>query len=133
MNRVLGAIHILIAAAVGVYFMMFPLIADSAGHSVWTVLEWAMALTVVSSVFFAFAWMRGLDEDASTKEFITYKILFFGAALLVLWYFPAWFAELGGSGRSEAMEALSASFWLLVDPLFVLTVGPVGYRLWARG
>ena len=133
MNRILGAIHILIAAAVGAYYMMFPLMGDRAGHSVWIVLEWAMALATVMSAYFAYTWMRGLGEDASTKEFATHRILFIGAALLVLWYFPAWFAELGGSGRSETMEALSGSFWLLVDPLFVLTVGCVGFRLWAKG
>ncbi len=133
MNRILGAIHILIAATVGVYYMIYPLMGASADHTVWTALNWPMAVAVVLSLYFAFTWMRGLGEDASTKEFITHKILFLGAALLLLWYFPAWFAEMGGNGGSEAMEALTESFWLLVDPLFVLTVGCVGFRLWEKG
>ena len=133
MNRILGAFHILLAAAVGVYYMIYPLMGASADHAVWSVLNWAMAVAVVLSLYFAYTWMRGLGDDASTNEFITHKILFLGAALLLFWYFPAWFAELGGNGGSETMEALSESFWLLVDPLFVLTVGCVGFRLWEKG
>ena len=132
MNKVLGLIHMLIAACVGAYYLVWPLLGDSASHEVWNVLNWAMAVAVLLSLYFAYGWMRGLGDDASTKEFIANKILFLGAVLLLLWYFPAWFTELAGSGRTEIEYALGESFWLLVDPLFVMVSGCVGFRLWSQ-
>ena len=130
MNRLLGAFLILAAAVVGIFFMAYPFVGED-GHEVWAILNWGMAVAVLLSVYFAYTWLRGLGDDASTKEFITHKILFLGAALLVLWYFPAWFTELVyySHGASDLERALSEGFWLLVDPLFVLVVGCVGLRL----
>ena len=92
-----------------------------------------MAVAVILSLYYSFTWMRGLGDDASTKEFITHKILFLGAALLALWFFPAWFSEFGAGSASDIEGALVEFFWLFVDPLFVLTVGCVGFRLWGKG
>ena len=135
MNRFLGAIHILLAAAVAVLFVIHPFLGEAA-DGVWFVLSWGKAAAVILTFYFAYTWKQGLGDDASTKDFITYKVLFLAAVVLLLWFFAAWFTEFviaDSGGVSEIERALATRSWGLIDPLFVLTAGCVGFRLWEKG
>ncbi len=132
MNKALGGIHILIAAVVALYYLFGIFLGDGMDHSLWPVLNWFMAVATILSFYFAYTWKKGLGEDASTKDFISAKILYLGAALLVLWFFPSWFSEMVGNGNDAAM-AIGEHFWSFVDPLFILVVCCVGCKLWNEG
>ena len=131
MNRLLGALHLVLAALVALYFMFGRLLPDPWDHQFWEYLNWGMGLACVLSMYFACRWKHALADDASTKDFITAKVLFGGAAILLMWFTQNVIIE--WTTTDAASQSLAEHFWMFIDPLFVLVAGCVGYRLWGEG
>ena len=126
-RRVLGAYAILLAIAVGLHFIVTPLYDDgSTGFPVWNVFNWFMAVGVLLALIAGL--IRKLRpggagaEGSDLKRYAETNAVFYASVILVLWFFWRWF--------SDTMGRESSLSWAFINPLFVVTVGAVGFRLW---
>ena len=123
--RIVAAYQMLMAAAVGVHFIITPLYHPGGDEpfTAWLVLNWFMAVSVVIVLLGSFARKRRMDaEEADTRTSLETNIVFYAALGLFLWFFWNWFGALTDQGNG--------TLWAFIDPLFVLVVGPAGLRIW---
>ena len=123
--RIVAAYQMLMAAAVGVHFIITPLYHPGGDEpfTAWLVLNWFMAVSVVIVLLGSFARKRRMDaEEADTRTSLEVNIVFYAALGLFLWFFWNWFGALTDQGNG--------TLWAFIDPLFVLVVGPAGLRIW---
>lgn len=123
--RIVAAYQLLMAVAVGVHFIITPLYHPGGDEpfTVWLVMNWFMAVSVVLALLGSFARKRRMDaEETDTRTSLETNIVFYAALGLFLWFFWNWFGALTDQGNG--------TLWAFIDPLFVLVVGPAGLRIW---
>ena len=123
--RIVAAYQMLLAVAVAVNFIITPLYHPGGDEpfTVWEVLNWFMAVSVVIVLLGSFARKRAMDAgEADTRTSLEVNIVFYAALGLFLWYFWNWFGVFSDQD--------SGTLWAFIDPLFVLVVGPSGLRIW---
>ena len=133
--RLLSAFLLLMAAAVGVHYVITVLYDDgSTGFPVWSIFNWPMAAGVVIA-FAASAchWRRqgnaGADiENGSrgVKAWLQANMRFYASLILLLWFMHAWFDDLFADDPS-------GSLWRYVNVLFVAVALSAGLQLWRDG
>lgn len=123
--RIVAAYQMLVAVAVGVNFIITPLYHPGGDEpfTVWEILNWFMAVSVVIVLLGSFARKRNMDAgEANTRTSLEVNVVFYAALGLFLWYFWNWFGVFSDQD--------SGTLWAFIDPLFVLVVGPAGLRVW---
>jgi hypothetical protein len=130
--RQLLAVYLwLVAIAVAFQFMVSPLYPESVpGTDVWRVLDWFMMVAVVIAVLANFIRKRTADrgdETGVTREYLEANVMFYGTALLTLWFFYNWFDFLMvGTGQTDP----NWNLWNIIDALLPLITGVTGCYVW---
>lgn len=135
LKRVLAVIHIVLAIAVGLNWIATPLYHDgSDSYPVWEFLNYFMAVTVLVALIVNFLSKRALDREKSdgslNKPYFEANLAFYASIVLALWYYWNFFGSLFPETESAAVGLIHLEMWTLINPLFVLTTGVTGFRLW---
>ena len=126
--RIVAAYQMLVAVAVGVNFIITPLYHPGGDEpfTVWEILNWFMAVSVVIVLLGSFARKRNMDAgEANTRTSLEVNVVFYAALGLFLWYFWNWFGVFSDQD--------SGTLWAFIDPLFVLVTGATGLHVWRFG
>ena len=132
LHRMIGAYLALVAVAVAVQFMVFPLYAyDSDGEvvasalDVWHVLDWFMAAGLVLLVVATCREKRrhGGEDSSDVRPWLRSNFMFYGAVLLALAFVPNWFEAAWGSNENWTI-------WHLLDTVLPVMFATEGIRLW---
>ena len=122
LRRALGAYCILLAAVVGLHFMLVTLYDDgSGGYPAWGVINWFSAAAILIALGAGLAWKRGAGA-AETRRRLDANALFYAALTLAVLFFWNWAA------RSASSDDFTV--WAAVDALIVAVAGAAGFRLW---
>ena len=127
LTRLLALYCLGMAALVGVYFVLSPVVNPGATEfPIWEVLNYFMAVAIFISLVASF--VHKLEHErgggpSDTVEYIRLTGAFYGAVLLTLWFFWRWFIQLQGDDGSELS-------WTLIDPAFAIVVGAIGRHIW---
>lgn len=135
LKRVLAVIHIVLAIAVGLNWIATPLYHDgSDSYPVWEFLNYFMAATVLVALIVNFLSKRALDREKSdgslNRPYFEANLAFYASIVLALWYYWNFFGSLFPETESAAVGLIHLEMWTLINPLFVLTTGVTGFRLW---
>ena len=124
--RVLATYQIVMAAAVGIHFIITTLYHPGGDEpfTAWQVMNWFMAVSVIIALGLSFVRKRRLESDPNWRDYLETNLTFYGSLLLALWFFWNWFGVFSGQD--------SGTFWAFVNPLFVIVVGSLGFRMWGR-
>lgn len=131
-HRLISVYLALVAVAVAVQFVVFPLYAyDSDGEvmasalDVWHVLDWFMAAGLVLMVVTTYREKRRHDGEGSSDvvAWLRSSFMFYGAVLLALAFVPNWFEAAWGYSDNWTI-------WHLVDTVLPVMFAVEGHRLW---
>ena len=93
-----------------------------------------MAAAVLISLAVWYNSKIDLDQNRSdntvSRRYLEVNAGLFAASLMGLWFFWNWFALM--VARSTPQEETHQIMWAVIDPLFVLIVGPTGLHLCSR-
>lgn len=132
LHRLISVYLALVAVAVGVQFVVFPLYAyDSDGEAmasaldVWHVLGWFMAVALVLMLVTTCREKCRLagDTSADLRPWLRSNVLFYATVLLALAYVPSWF-ESAWNGNNNW------TIWHLIDTVLPVLFAAEAYRLW---
>lgn len=139
-RRIIGAVLILLAALVAVYFVATEYDVVSSSFALarlsWSVLNYLMAIGIVLGL--VFAWIRkraveakGLSNDV-TRPYLEANVLFYAFMFAALLFFWNWFDRLaGGDVFQDSVTRRIA--WIMLDAVFPLITGAMGMYLWRGG
>jgi len=131
-NRLIGAYLGLVALAVGIQFVAFPLYGyDAAGDrrssalGVWDLLDWFMAVGLVLMLVTTARRKRRLDGENSTnmRQWLASRVMFYGTIMLTLAFLPNWFEAAWGQNDNWTI-------WHLIDTVLPVLFAVEGHRLW---
>jgi len=131
-NRLISAYLVLVAVAVAVQFVVFPLYAyDSDGDvmgsalDVWHALGWFMAAGLVLMLVTTCRekCSYGGDTSGDLRPWLRSNVMFYGTVLLALAYVPAWF-------ESSWVGNNNWTIWHLIDTVLPVMFAVEGHRLW---
>ncbi|MCY4633747.1 MAG: hypothetical protein OXG04_04430 [Acidobacteria bacterium] len=125
-RRCFGLFHVAIAAAVAVQALASETYDAELSSAVWLVLNWLMAVAVVTAGAFSYMRWRGRDSSAA-GNWISPRALLTACAVLLVLYFEQWSSEFG-IGTAE-LSSFRRSMWLFIDTLFVLVNATAGVLL----
>ena len=140
LKRVVGGYLLLMAAVVGIFSVVEPLIHDSTEAAlyspVWHYINWFTGLAVLLGIGFAYARKRENGSPAAdgavTWGALSANVLFFGFVGVGLMYFWNWFYTLNDAytvlGGAEPGLA-----WKATDVAFPLVSGALGAALLRDG
>lgn len=131
-NRLIGVYLGLVALAVGIQFVAFPLYGyDSAGDrsssalAVWDLLDWFMAVGLVLMLVTTTRRKRRHDAESSTsmRQWLASRVMFYGTIMLALAFLPNWFEAAWGHTDNWTI-------WHLIDTVLPVLFAVEGHRLW---
>ena len=131
-HRLISLYLALVAVAVAVQFVVYPLYAyDSRGEvvdsalDVWHVLDWFMAAGLVLLVTTTCREKRRHDAEGSSgvRPWLRSNFMFYGAVLLVLAFVPNWFEAAWGHNDNWTI-------WHLIDTVLPVMFAAEAHRLW---
>ena len=125
-RRGFGFFHVGIVAAVAVQALASETYDAELSGTVWLILNWLMAVAVITAVVFSYMRWRGADESAAA-DWISPRVLLIACAVLLVLYFEQWSSEFG-IGTAE-LSSFRRTMWLFIDTLFVVVNATVGMRL----
>ena len=125
-NRLIGLYLVVVGAAVALQFILYPLYGNStdAGITIWLTLDWFMALGLLLALYTTNRRRqadKGGDDACSSSA-----VMFYGAAILALAFFPNWFGE---AFTQHANEAAAWTIWHLIDSVLPVLFLAEGRRL----
>ncbi len=132
LKKPLSVILGLIAAAVLFHFVFTPFYEGSVdAGSIWTVLNWFMALGVVIALAVTYIDRRGAGAGHGANAYICANVAFYAAGVLAVLFFWNWFDSLtiGEEGQSQTRRV----FWPVIDVWFIMLMGSVRARLGKEG
>ena len=131
-NRLIGAYLGLVAVAVAIQFVAFPLYGyDSGGErssgalGVWQVLDWLMVIGLVLMLVTTAQRKRHHDGEDSTnmRPWLASRVMFYGTIMLALAFLPNWFEAAWGHNDNWTI-------WHLIDTVLPVMFAAEGHRLW---
>ncbi len=133
------AVYLLgLALIVAVFFMItafVPALFNSPGYSIWKILNWFMAASMVIIVVESILREMAISKtgDRSGHDRLEANLALAAGVLLTMWYFWNWFYSLNPAGEpGDLALEIHLWFWAFIDPLFVIMSGYVGIHLWRR-
>ena len=124
-KRCFGLFHVAMAAAVATQALTSESYDAELSNTVWLVLNWLMAVAVITAL--VFSYQRWRSADAAASAWISSRVLLIACALLMMLYFEHWSSEFGVG--ADGLSLFRRSMWLFIDTLFVLVNVTVGKRL----
>lgn len=132
LRRLMSAYLLLVAVAVAVQFMVFPLYAyDSGGETmdsalnVWHVIDVLMAAGLALMVLTTWREKRRYEGDSSAdlRPWLRSNVMFYGTVLLALAFVPNWF-EFAWGWNSKPIV------WHVIDTVLPVMFAVEARRLW---
>ena len=131
-DKLISIYLVLVAIAVAVQFVVFPLYAYgvdgevmASALDVWHVLDWFMAVGLVLVVVTTYGEKRRRDGDESPdlRPWLRSRFMFYGTVLLALAFVPNWFAAVWGSNDNSTI-------WHLINTVLPVVFVAEAHRLW---
>ena len=130
-TRAVGALLLLTAAIVGIYFVVDQL---EVLPFIWAELNYLMALSIVLGVIFAYMRKRSLEASGLdriiTRRYLEANILFYGFLLIAMLFFWNWFDILIDVDPQDTDHHIA---WIIVDTVGPLLWGALGIFLLRGG
>ena len=134
----LAAIYMMVVAAVvGVFFVVNPLLNESIDvSSVWYVLDVLMLIGLVAALIVNSArkWTEG-GRDPNlpvTRRYVEINTAFYLTVGVTILFLHNWFSFLAFGEDSLDGNHQAWVIWAVVDVLLPVTLGLTGYRLWRQ-
>ncbi len=130
-RRVVGAVLLITAILVGIYFVVdqleiLPLL--------WPPLNYLMALSAILGVIFAYLRKRALEsaglDRIVTRRYLETNILFYGFLAITMLFFWNWFDLLFDPDPQDTDHHV---FWIIVNTAGPLLWGALGMHLLRGG
>ena len=134
--RKIGAAYlVLVAVAVGVFFIINPFLVDSFDvMDIWYPLDVLMAigLAVALVVNFASTLQEGRPDDDGqvTRRYLAVNLAFYLTAAVAILFFHNWFSLLAQGADSLDGNHQAWVIWAFVDVALPLVLAATGIRLW---
>ena len=130
-RRVVGAILLITAVIVGIYFVVDQL---EILPFLWPPLNYLMALSAVLGVIFAYLRKRSLEsaglDRIVTRRYLEANILFYGFIAIAMLFFWNWFDLLVDTDSQDTDRHI---VWIIVDTVGPLLWGALGMYLLRGG
>lgn len=131
LHRLISAYLLLVAVAVAVHFVVFPLYAyDSDGETigsalnVWHVLDVFMAAGLAMMMLTTWREKRRHEGDSSDlRPWLRSNVMFYGTVLVALAFVPNWFEYAWGWNSKPIV-------WHVIDTALPVMFAVEGHRLW---
>ena len=131
LNRLVGALLLLTAAIVGIYFVVDQL---EVLPLLWGELDYLMALALVLGVIFAYLRKRSLEsaglDRTVTRRYFEANLLFYGFVAMAMLFFWNWFDLLVDADPQDTDHNIG---WIIVDTVAPLLWGALGIFLLRGG
>ena len=131
LNRLVGALLLLTAAIVGIYFVVDQL---EVLPFLWGELDYLMALALVLGVIFAYLRKRSLEsaglDRIVTRRYFEANLLFYGFVAMAMLFFWNWFDLLVDADPQGTDHNI---VWIIVDTVAPLLWGALGIFLLRGG
>ena len=131
LNRLVGALLLLTAAIVGIYFVIDQL---EVLPFLWGELDYLMALALVLGVIFAYLRKRSLEsvglDRIVTRRYFEANLLFYGFVAMAMLFFWNWFDLLVDADPQDTDHNI---VWIIVDTVAPLLWGALGIFLLRGG
>ena len=131
LNRLVGALLLLTAALVGIYFVVDQL---EVLPFLWPQLDYLMALALVLGVIFAYLRKRSLEsaglDRIVTRRYFEANLLFYGFVAMAMLFFWNWFDLLVDADPQDTDHNI---VWIIVDTVAPLLWGALGIFLLRGG
>ena len=131
LNRLVGALLLLTAAIVGIYFVVDQL---EVLPLLWGELDYLMALALVLGVIFAYLRKRSLEsvglDRIVTRRYFEANLLFYGFVAMAMLFFWNWFDLLVDADPQGTDHNI---VWIIVDTVAPLLWGALGIFLLRGG
>ena len=131
LNRLVGALLLLTAAIVGIYFVVNQL---EVLPFLWGELDYLMALALVLGVIFAYLRKRSLEsaglDRIVTRRYFEANLLFYGFVAMAMLFFWNWFDLLVDADPQDTDHKI---VWIIVDTVAPLLWGALGIFLLRGG
>ena len=131
LRRVVGALLLITAAIVGIYFVASQL---EILPSLWAELNYLMTLSVALGVIFAYLRKRSLEaaglDRIVTRRYLEANILFYGFLLIAMLFFWNWFDLLIDDDPQDIHRSI---VWIIVNTVGSLLWGALGMFLLRGG
>ena len=131
LNRLVGALLLLTAAIVGIYFVVDQL---EVLPFLWGELDYLMALALVLGLIFASMRKRSLEsaglDRIVTRRYFEANLLFYGFLLITMLFFWNWFDLLVDADPQDTDHNI---VWIIVDTVAPLLWGALGIFLLRGG
>ena len=124
-KRCFGLFHVAMAAAVAAQTLASESYDAELSSTVWLILNWLMAVAVVTAVGFSYTRWRG--AASAVGVWVSPRAFLIASGMLLVLYFEQWSSEFGIG--TEGLSSLRRSMWLDIDTLFVLVNATLGMRL----
>ena len=133
LQKIVGAILLIVGVAVAIHTVVEPLYHVSSGKQeyspLWSILDPLMALAIALGLIFGYIRKKGVDGgDAITREYLAANIQFYGLLFVGIMFFWNWF-----NLNSPAFTAIGADtqslVWILIDAILPLLLGATGISL----
>ena len=131
LNRLVGALLLLTAAIVGIYFVVDQL---EVLPLLWGELDYLMALALVLGLIFAYLRKRSLEsaglDRIVTRRYFEANLLFYGFVAMAMLFFWNWFDLLVDADPQDTDHNI---VWIIVDTVAPLLWGALGIFLLRGG
>ena len=131
LNRLVGALLLLTAAIVGIYFVVDQL---EVLPFIWAELNYLMALSIALGVIFAYLRKRSLEsaglDRIVTRRYFESNLLFYGFVAMAMLFFWNWFDLLVDADPQDTDHNI---VWIIVDTVAPLLWGALGIFLLRGG
>ena len=128
-KRVVGVVHILAAAVVGLQQMFAATYEGSA--DVWQVLNYVMFAAIALALVFNFIRKRANDASGDTglsREYLESNVMFYLTSAIAILFVYNWVGELVRGG-DENGGTLAGIVWTVVNVVFVIISAATGAHL----
>ena len=126
-RRVVGAVLLLTAASVGIYFVAGQL---EVLPPLWTPINYLMAVSAALGVIFSYLRKRALEaaglDRIVTRRYLEANILFYGFLFIAMLFFWNWFDSLFDADPQDIDHHI---VWIIVDTVGPLLWGALGMFL----
>ena len=123
-----GYIHIILGLAVALQFLASEIYDDDAVIQVWDVLNYFMAVGVISAL--VFSYLRSREADRSDmSEWIASSVMLIASAALFLLFIEQWFAWTVFKDAGDEMGEARSMVWIMIDVMFPIVNIIVGSYL----
>lgn len=138
LKRVIGVVHILIAAIVAIHTVIEPVYHTSApgsSHSsAWDIINPLSLVSIILGLIFSYSRMSRAGANSSVQEFLAANTQFYGFMFVAIIFLWNWFgiSDVGSDFTAVGADPRTMT-WILLDAMLPLLNGAIGVHLLRSG